>query len=100
SSYVATDLSTISLTDEFEFHPLQPSTICRWPGGVGLDSSYSDMISYTMYSSSDFPLVNGFVNLHHQINNEKILDRTAETMLDLIQLRDVINEHDEQDHIL
>ncbi|CAF4658988.1 unnamed protein product, partial [Rotaria magnacalcarata] len=45
SSYVTTDLSTISLTDEFEFHPLQPSTICRWPGGVGLDSSYSDMIS-------------------------------------------------------
>ncbi|CAF3721693.1 unnamed protein product [Rotaria socialis] len=105
SSYVATDLSTISLADEFEFHPLQPSTICRWPGGVGLDSSYSDMISYTMYSSSDFPLVNGFVNLHHQINNqyednETILDRAAEEMLDLIQLRDVINEHDGQDHIL
>ncbi|CAF4441400.1 unnamed protein product, partial [Adineta steineri] len=28
SSYLATDLSTISLSYEFEFHPFQPSNLC------------------------------------------------------------------------
>ncbi|CAF3579999.1 unnamed protein product [Adineta steineri] len=105
SSYLATDLTTISLSYEFEFHPFQPSNLCQWPGGIGADSLYADMISYTMYSSSDYPLVNGFINLNNQINkeyddNERILDITMKTIYDLIPLRDVIKDYEEENHIL
>ncbi|CAF0780062.1 unnamed protein product [Rotaria sordida] len=105
SSYLVTDLSTISIPYEFEFHPFQPSNMCQWPGGVGIDSLYADMISYTMYSSSDFPLINGFVNLNNQINKEyddkeKLLDITSKTMYDLTSLREVIKDNEGKDHIL
>lgn len=105
NSYIAVDLSTISLSDQFEFHPYQSSNICRWPGGVGIDSLYADMISYTMYSSSDFPMVNGFTNVNSCINTEdddyeEILDETSNTTWDVNSLRQVIKEHDGQDHIL
>lgn len=105
SSSLVTDLSTISLAYEFDFHPLQPSSMCQWPGGVGIDSIYADMVSYTMYPSSDFPLINGFINLNSQVNkeyddNERILDVAMKTVYDLLPLREVIQEHQEQDHIL
>ncbi|CAF4276045.1 unnamed protein product [Rotaria sp. Silwood2] len=105
SSYLVTDLSTISMPYEFEFHPFQPSNMCQWPGGVGIDSLYADMISYTMYSSSDYPLINGFVNLNSQINeeyndNEKLLDITSKTMYDLTPLREVIKDNEGKDHAL
>ena len=70
SSYLVTDLSSISLPYEFDFHPFQPSSMCPWPGGVGDDTIYADMVSYTMYSSSDFPLVNGFINLNSRVKRE------------------------------
>jgi len=105
SSYLVTDLSTISLSYEFEFHPFQPSQMCQWPGGVGIDSLYADMVSYTMYSSSDYPLLNGFINLNNRINkeyddNERILDIALKTVYDLIPLREVIKDHEGQDHSL
>ncbi|CAF3392312.1 unnamed protein product [Rotaria sp. Silwood1] len=105
SSYLVTDLSTISLPYEFEFHPCQPSNMCQWPGGVGIDSLYADMISYTMYSSSDFPLINGLINLNNQINkeydnNDTILDITLKTIYDLNPLREVIKDNEGKDHVL
>jgi len=79
--------------------------MCRWPGGVGIDSLYADMVSYTMYSSSDYPLLNGFINLNNRINkeyddNERILDIALKTVYDLIPLREVIKDHEGQDHSL
>ncbi|UJR36803.1 hypothetical protein I4U23_029517 [Adineta vaga] len=105
SSYLTTDLSTISLTYKFDFHPFQPSNMCQWPGGIGDDSIYADMVSYTMYSSSDYALINGFINLNSQINkeyddNERILDISMKTIYDLIPLREVIQDHEEHDHVL
>ncbi len=105
NSYLVTDLSTISLPYEFQFHPFQPSNMCQWPGGVGIDSLYADMISYTMYSSSDFPLINGFIDLNSRINKEyddyeRILDLTTKTNYDLIPLREVIKDNEGLDHIL
>ena len=105
SSYLVTDLSTISLPYEFDFHPFQPSTMCQWPGGVGFDSIYADMVSYTMYSSSDFPLINGFINLNSRVNreyddNETILDITMKTNYDLIPLREAIKDDQECNHLL
>jgi len=105
NSYLVNDLSTISLPYEFQFHPFQPSNMCQWPGGVGIDSLYADMISYTMYSSSDFPLINGFVDLNSRINKEyddyeRILDLTTKTNYDLIPLREVIKDNEGLDHIL
>ncbi|CAF0921323.1 unnamed protein product [Adineta ricciae] len=105
SSYLTTDLSTISLAYELDFHPFQPSNMCQWPGGVGDDSIYADMVSYTMYSSSDYPLINGFINLNSPINreyddNERILDVSMKTIYDLIPLREVIQDHEEHDHVL
>jgi hypothetical protein len=105
SSYLVTDISTISLSYEFQFHPFQPSQMCQWPGGVGFDSLYADMVSYTMYSSSDFPLINGFIDLNNRINkeyddNERILDISMRTNCDLIPLREVIKDNEGLDHIL
>jgi hypothetical protein len=79
--------------------------MCQWPGGVGIDSSYADMISYTMYSSSDFPLIDGFVNLNSRINkeyndHETTLDIAMKTIYDLIPLREVIKDNEDHDHIL
>jgi hypothetical protein len=79
--------------------------MCQWPGGVGIDSLYADMISYTMYSSSDFPLINGFIDLNSRINKEyddyeRILDLTTKTNYDLIPLREVIKDNEGLDHIL
>lgn len=93
SSYLVTDLSSISLSYEFQFHPFQPSNPCRWPGGIGYDSLFADMISYTMYSSSDFPLINGFADFTTRFEeNEQILD--------LNFLRQVIQDDEGFDHIL
>jgi hypothetical protein len=105
SSYLVTDLSTISLAYEFDFRPFQPSSMCQWPGGVGVDSIYADMVSYTMYSSSDYPLINGFINLNSKINkeyddNERVLDVAMRTVYDLLPLREVIQDHEEHDHVL
>ncbi|CAF3972737.1 unnamed protein product [Adineta steineri] len=105
NSYVVSDLTTISMPYEFNFYPLQPSNMCKWPGGVGSETLYAEMVSYTMYSSSDFPVVNGFVNFDSRINmeyvdNESILDVTAEIMCDLIPLREIIKEYEGENHFL
>lgn len=105
NSYLVTDLSTISLSYEFQFHPFQPSNMCHWPGGVGIDSLYADMVSYTMYSSSDFPLLDGFIDLNSRINHdyhshERILDLAIRTTYDLIPLREAIKHDDGFDHFL
>ncbi len=105
NSYIVSDLSTISIPYEFQFHPLQPSNMCKWSGGVGSDSIYADMVSYTMYSSNDFPIIHGFVDLNSRINmeymnNENILDITVKTICDLIPLREVIKDSEEENHVL
>lgn len=105
SSYLVTDLSSISLSYEFQFHPFQPSNMCHWPGGVGIDSFYADMVSYTMYSSSDFPLLDGFIDLNSRVNqeyhsNERILDLSLRTSYDLLPLREVIKDEEGFDHFL
>lgn len=105
SSYLATDLSSISLAYEFQFHPFQPSNMCHWPGGVGIDSFYADMVSYTMYSSSDFPLLDGFSDLNSRVNqdhhsNERILDLSLHTNYDLLPLRETIKDDEGFDHYL
>lgn len=79
--------------------------MCQWPGGVGIDSLYADMVSTTMYSSSDFPLINGFIDLNNRINKEyddyeRLLDISMKTIYDLIPLREVIKEYEGYDHVL
>ncbi|CAF1390088.1 unnamed protein product [Adineta ricciae] len=105
NSYLASDLSSISLPFEFDFHPLQSSNMCRWPGGVGSDSIYADMVSYTMYSSSDFPLIKGFVDLNSRMNmayvdHERLLDETVRFTCDLIPLREAIKDDERENHII
>ncbi|UJR09344.1 hypothetical protein I4U23_013587 [Adineta vaga] len=105
NSYIVSDLTTISLPYEFDFHPLQPSNMCRWPGGIGSESIYADMVSYTMYSSSDFPLIKGFIDLNSRMNmeyadHENILDGTVRFLCDLLPLREVIKDNEEENHIL
>jgi len=63
------------------------------------------MVSYTMYSSCDFPLVHGFIDLNTRIHsesseNDRILEVTMKTMIDLSSLREVIKENEEENHNL
>ena len=89
NSYIVSDLSAISISNEFQFHPLQPPHMCKWSGGIGSDSIYADMVSYTIYSTSDVPLID--------LNG---LEITTQTMYDLIPLREVIKENEGENHIL
>jgi hypothetical protein len=105
TSFVANDLSKITLEHEFEFRPLQPPNMCQWRGGVGKDSIYAEMVSSTMYSSSDYPLVNGFTNANNRPEEQEakiqlILEHTTSKMIDLTSLRDVIKTNENHDHIL
>lgn len=105
NSHVAADLTTISQTRDLDFHPLQPPNMCHWPGGVGSESVYADMVSYTMYSSSDFALIKGFVDLNSRMNTEytdddSVLDGATKYMCDLVPLREVIKESEGENHVL
>lgn len=105
TSFVAVDLSKITLEHEFEFRPLQPPNMCQWRGGIGKDSIYAEMVSSTMYSSSDYPLIDGFTNANsrpedQQLRIEHLLDHTSEKMIDLFSLREAIKTNDEHDHLL
>ncbi len=105
TSFVVNDLSKITLEHEFEFRPLQPPNMCQWRGGIGKDSIYAEMVSSTMYSSSDYPLIDGFTNANsrpeeQQTKIESILEHTTTTMIDLGSLRDVIRTGETHDHIL
>ena len=79
--------------------------MCHWPGGVGSESVYADMVSYTMYSSSDFALIKGFVDLNSRMNMEyvdydSVLDGTVKYMCNLVPLREVIKESEGENHVL
>jgi len=105
TSFIATDLSKITLEHEFDFRPLQPPNMCQWRGGIGKDSIYAEMVSSTMYSSSDYPLIDGFTNANNrpeeqQTKIESILEHTTTKMIDLTSLRDVIKTNETHDHIL
>ncbi|CAM4949042.1 unnamed protein product [Rotaria socialis] len=105
TSFVVTDLSKITLEHEFEFRPLQPPNMCQWRGGIGKDSIYAEMVSNTMYSSSDYPLIDGFTNANNrpeeqQTKIDAILNHTATKMIDLVSLRDVIKINETHDHTL
>ena len=105
TSFVTNDLSKITLEHEFEFRPLQPPNMCQWRGGIGKDSIYAEMVSSTMYSSSDYPLVDGFTNVNsrpeeQQAKIESILEHTTSKMIDLVSLREVIKSNHTHDHIL
>lgn len=105
TSFLANDLSKITLEHEFEFRPLQPPNMCQWRGGIGKDSIYAEMVSSTMYSSSDYPLIDGFTNASsrqedEQTKIESILEHTTSKMIDLTSLREVIKSNQPHDHIL
>ncbi|CAF1262407.1 unnamed protein product [Adineta steineri] len=105
TTFIANDLSKITLEHEFEFRPLQPPNMCQWRGGIGKDSIYAEMVSSTMYSSSDYPLVDGFTNANNRPEEQQskidtILDHTITKMIDLTSLRDVIRTNETHDHIL
>lgn len=105
TSFIATELSKITLEHEFEFRPLQPPNMCQWRGGIGKDSIYAEMVSSTMYSSSDYALIDGFTNANsrpeeQQVKIESILEHTTSKMIDLTSLRDVIRTNEVHDHIL
>ncbi|UJR14862.1 hypothetical protein I4U23_001847 [Adineta vaga] len=105
TSFIASDLSKITLEHEFEFRPLQPPNMCQWRGGIGKDSIYAEMVSSTMYSSSDYPLVDGFTNVNNRPEEQQtkintILDHTVTKMIDLTSLRDVMKTNEIPDHIL
>lgn len=79
--------------------------MCQWRGGIGQDSIYAEMVSSTMYSSSDYPLIDGFTNTNiqpeEQLNQtDNILDQTLTKMIDLTALRNVIKTKEEHDHLL
>ena len=103
SSYLVADLTKITLEHEFTFRPLQPPHMCRWRGGIGTDSIYAEMVSSTMYSSSDYPLIDGFTNANSRPNEhealvETILQQTTGRMVDLSALRGVARADDEHHH--
>jgi hypothetical protein len=105
TSFIAIDLSKITLEHEFEFRPLQPPNMCQWRGGIGKDSIYAEMVTSTMYSSSDYPLVDGFTDVNDQPEEQQtkidgILQHTITKMIDLTSLRDVIKANETHDHIL
>jgi len=105
TSFVINDLSKITLEHEFEFRPLQPPNMCQWRGGIGKDSIYAEMVSSTMYSSSDYPLIDGYTNANNRPEEQQtkidiILEYTTTKMIDLILLRDVIKSNETHDHIL
>jgi len=105
TSFVINDLSKITLEHEFEFRPLQPPNMCQWRGGIGKDSIYAEMVSSTMYSSSDYPLIDGYTNANNRPEEQQtkidiILEYTTTKMIDLISLRDVIKSNETHDHIL
>ena len=105
TSFVASDLSKITLEHEFEFRPLQPPNMCQWRGGIGKDSIYAEMVCSTMYSSSDYPLIDGFTNANsrpeeQQLKIEHLLEHTSGKMIDLVALREAIKTTDDHDHTL
>lgn len=105
TTFILTDLSKITLDREFEFRPLQPPHMCQWRGGIGGDSIYAEMVSSTMYSSSDYPLIDGFTNANsqpeeQQSQTDSILDCTITKMIDLTSLRSVIKTNEGHDHLL
>jgi hypothetical protein len=105
TSFIANDLSKITLEHEFEFRPLQPPNMCQWRGGIGKDSIYAEMVSSTMYSSSDYPLIDGFTNVNNRPEEQEakiqsILEHTTSKMIDLTTLQDVIKTNEIHDHIL
>ena len=105
TTFILTDLTKITLDHEFEFRPLQPPHLCQWRGGVGADSIYAEMVSSTMYSSSDYPLIDGFTNANmqpeeQQSQSDSILDSTITKMVDLTSLRSVIKVNEGHDHTL
>ncbi len=105
TTFILTDLSKITLDHEFEFRPLQPPHMCQWRGGIGGDSIYAEMVSSTMYSSSDYPLIDGFTNANIQPEEQQsqtntILNQTLTKMIDLTSLRSVIRTNEGHDHIL
>ena len=105
TNFILTDLSKITLEHEFQFRPLQPPHMCQWRGGIGADSIYAEMVSSTMYSSSDYPLIDGFINTNiqadeQQVHTDSILDNTITKMIDLTSLRSVIKINEGHDHIL
>ncbi len=105
TTFILTDLSKITLEHEFQFRPLQPPHMCQWRGGIGADSIYAEMVSSTMYSSSDYPLIDGFTNANNrpdeqQTKIDNILHHTITKMIDLTSLRGVIKTNEGHDHIL
>jgi hypothetical protein len=104
SSYLVADLTKITLEHEFNFRPLQPPHMCRWRGGIGTDSIYAEMVSSTMYSSSDYPLIDGFTNAssrpnEHEALVETILQQTTGRMVDLSAIRADEEYHHQQQHL-
>lgn len=105
TSFVVTDLNKITLEHEFEFRPLQPPNMCQWRGGIGTDTIYAEMVSSTMYSSSDYPLVDGFTNANscadeQQTKIDHVLDHTVNKTIDLGPLREAIHGNEGHDHLL
>ena len=105
TSFLVTDLSKITLEHEFDFRPLQPPNICQWRGGIGADSVYAEMVSSTMYSSSDYPSIDGFTNANSTVDEnheqlETILSQTQAKSIDLVHLREVIKSKEGHDHPL
>lgn len=105
TTFILTDLSRITLEHEFQFRPLQPPHMCQWRGGVGADSVYAEMVSSTMYSMSDYPLIDGFTNVNNVVEEQQskvdsILDQTVVEMVDLTSLRSVIRNNESHDHVL
>ena len=105
TTFILTDLTKITLDHDFQFRPLQPPHLCQWRGGIGADSIYAEMVSSTMYSSSDYPLIDGFTNANiqpeeQQSQSDSILNSTITKMIDLTSLRNVMKINEGHDHLL
>lgn len=105
SSFLVSDITKITLDNEFEFRPLQAPSFCQWRGGIGADSIYAEMVSSTMYSSSDFALIDGITNANNQIEQEEnqmesLLSQTQTKPIDLSRLREIVKSKEHQDHLL
>ncbi|CAF0854414.1 unnamed protein product [Didymodactylos carnosus] len=97
------DLSKISLTDEFQFRPLQTTSLCR-SNTTEQNSIHKEFVAH-MYSTSDYATIEGFsiTNLNEQENDGKAVNRyqiSLEKDYDLKYLRDIIKPYENIDHIL
>ncbi|CAF0871966.1 unnamed protein product [Didymodactylos carnosus] len=99
---IVTDLSKITLADEFHFRPLQTTSLCR-PNATEQNSIHKEFVAH-MYSTGDYSTIEGFSNPILNEQDEKKMTNRWEASLeyknDLKCLRDIIKPYENIEHTL